>query len=132
MKKLCTFPGCRTVVEHSNDGTSPRCTQHPVVQYVRKYEHHYDNKGKNIYNNPRWKKLSKAYRLLNPLCERCTKLGNTTLAQMVDHIVEIEDGGAMWDRNNLQALCNPCHNTKTGLEKRKRNKKSDYPKLSDF
>ncbi|USK87225.1 HNH endonuclease [Peribacillus asahii] len=46
----------------------------------------------------------------------CIKDGRLTGAQMVDHIVPIKRGGAQLDMNNLQSLCNACHNKKTANE----------------
>lgn len=51
-----------------------------------------------------------------PLCEECQRRGITTLAQVVDHIVPINRGGAKLDMANLQSLCHPCHNRKSGIE----------------
>lgn len=43
----------------------------------------------------------------------------------VDHIVPISEGGAMWDKDNLQVLCVDCHRKKTAEERKNRkNKKS--------
>jgi len=44
-------------------------------------------------------------------CRRCGDWGKE-----VDHIVPIRAGGAMWDENNLQVLCTPCHIEKTRFE----------------
>lgn len=135
INKLCTYVGCRTVVKHNNDGSSPRCAKHQVDKKNRvrpEYLHHYDDQGNNIYRTPKWRRVSKAKRKLNPLCEHCLAMGISRMAQLVDHIIEIEDGGPMWQLENLQSLCNGCHNRKTGQEKRKRSKKSEYPSLSDF
>ncbi|MFO0449937.1 MAG: HNH endonuclease [Pseudomonadota bacterium] len=38
----------------------------------------------------------------------------------VDHIVELKDGGAMYDQANLQPICSPCHTKKTHKERMKR------------
>ena len=35
-------------------------------------------------------------------------------------VVAIEDGGNPWSRNNLQAMCSPCHSAKTSREVRAR------------
>lgn len=34
----------------------------------------------------------------------------------LDHIVPVAQGGAMWDEENLQVLCVPCHKEKTKLD----------------
>jgi|TARA_R110000764_G_scaffold211893_1_gene298087 5-methylcytosine-specific restriction protein A len=133
-KKLCTFSGCNNVVNHANDNTSPRCTQHSSSNTLRKkYEHHLDELGRNIYKTAMWKRYRKAKLMLNPLCEHCEEYGDATIATVVDHVVEILDGGAVYDINNLQSLCHPHHNTKTGKHKKFRNKpKKIFPSLSDF
>ena len=131
-KKLCTASGCRNVVE---DGDGSRCPQHRVAlrQPKRVYDHHY-HQGKHIYSSARWQRLRDSYLAQNPLCVRCATFDIVTPATMVDHIIEIKDGGAVWDWDNLQGLCNCCHAAKTGEEKRKRNRKNKdgFPSLSDF
>jgi 5-methylcytosine-specific restriction endonuclease McrA len=39
---------------------------------------------------------------------------------MVDHIIEIKDGGALTSEDNAQALCWKCHGLKTAAERAKR------------
>ena len=53
----------------------------------------------------------------HPLCEECMRKGMLVPAQMVDHIVPINKGGAPLDLNNLQSLCNHCHAVKTARDK---------------
>lgn len=134
MKKLCTAAGCNAIVDHNGDGSSPRCTKHPSNFAPRKkYEHHYDDRGRNIYDTPLWKKYRKAQLLLKPLCEDCLMFGISTPAKIVDHVIEIKDGGEIYDFDNFRSLCPMHHNKKTGQEKSKRNKKPNkYPSLSDF
>jgi len=66
-----------------------------------------------IYNSSAWKKIRKLKLSLNPLCELCSASGRITAAAMVDHVKEIKDGGKVYDLDNLQALCWPCHAAKT-------------------
>ena len=49
----------------------------------------------------------------HPLC--MTK-GCDGLATDVDHIIAVRDGGHLFDRRNLQALCRSCHSRKTAGE----------------
>ena len=51
------------------------------------------------------------------LCELCLQEGRTTQCQMVDHITPINRGGSVWDKSNLQVLCNKCHNIKSGKDR---------------
>ena len=58
----------------------------------------------------------KVYFANNPLCVRCKKNGLITPGKDVDHITPIRLGGEIYDYDNLQTLCKPCHNRKSGKE----------------
>ena len=73
---------------------------------IRRPERH------KIYRTSRWQKLRDYKRRRNPLCEECLRQGIMTPAELVDHIIPIEDGGAIFDLENLQSLCRACHNRK--------------------
>jgi len=131
MKKLCTQSGCKVVVDVS-DNRPPRCEKHvrvhisvPPEERKRIYKHHYNEHGQSIYGTYRWKKLRKQKATLNPLCEHCLLNDIARAVQEVDHIHEIEDGGEMWDIDNLQSLCKRHHIIKTNLAKRQRSQKKD-------
>ena len=48
-------------------------------------------------------------------CAECMKQGNLTPATVVDHIIPHRgDMKLFWDESNWQALCESCHNQKTG------------------
>ena len=133
MKKLCTYSGCKTIVE---DGY--RCALHPAkpVELNRKkvYPHHY-HEGKNIYFTNRWKKVRSIILKEQPLCVQCEKLGLTTQATDVDHIVEIKDGGDPFNKELLQPLCRSCHNRKTAKEAKRRRSASSsngFKSLSQY
>ena len=65
-----------------------------------------------------WSKVSKFVRASEPICRRC----KNALAEMVDHIKPLKEGGDRLDLNNLQPLCNKCHSIKT---------REDYKRLAD-
>jgi 5-methylcytosine-specific restriction protein A len=70
-----------------------------------------------VYNGQRWRKV----RLLaladsQGLCVSCLANGLVTQAKEVDHITPISQGGAVYDLDNLQPLCVPCHARKSGKE----------------
>jgi 5-methylcytosine-specific restriction endonuclease McrA len=46
----------------------------------------------------------------------CLAKGTFTKATCTDHIKPINQGGARYDRDNLQPLCDACHNHKSGKE----------------
>jgi 5-methylcytosine-specific restriction protein A len=117
-KKECYLPQCRKEAI----GKTPYCKDHQHLsgsgfgkgRYVR------DDR----YNDIRWRKLSMHVRRLNPICEACKKSGRVSAAEVTDHIVpwksgktEAERNDLFWDRDNLQALCNKCHNSKSAKER---------------
>jgi len=135
--KLCSFGGCKSVVEvPSHVKTPPRCERHSVSYSVPKqiYAHHYHN-GKKIYSSTRWLSLRQQKITLQPLCEHCLRYEIVKPGYIVDHVKEIKDGGEIWDIENLEHLCHSCHNAKTARERLKRKRKSNqngFGSLSDF
>lgn len=62
----------------------------------------------------KWRRVRAAKLRADPLCEHCTREGRVRAATEVDHIIPIEQRPDLrldWD--NLQSLCNPCHERKT-------------------
>jgi 5-methylcytosine-specific restriction endonuclease McrA len=70
-----------------------------------------------FYQSSQWKKIREQILAKEPFCRMC---GYS--AQVVDHIIEIEDGGDKLALDNLQPLCYACHNKKTSQKKEKRYK----------
>jgi HNH endonuclease len=65
---------------------------------------------------PQWKRLRKtALKRDHFACRRCGQP-----ASDVDHRVELIDGGAAFDLENLQALCAPCHDAKSSESRYRR------------
>ena len=63
----------------------------------------------------RWEKARAAHLAEHPLCEECLRQHRLTPATVVDHVVPHRgDERLFWDAGNLQSLCAPCHNAKTG------------------
>lgn len=52
------------------------------------------------------------------LCQNCLRSGRPTASKTVDHIVPKAHGGTD-DDTNLEALCWPCHRSKTAKERLK-------------
>lgn len=72
-----------------------------------------------FYSKKAWRNLRRSKLHQSPLCEECQRNNVITSATMVDHIIprrlkpELE---LDWD--NLQSLCDSCHNTKSAKEGR--------------
>ena len=118
MAKLCVHPSCKQVVR---DGTA-RCDKHKKDKKRENNERRkqYGRRNSKIYDSARWRRLSDKKRQVCPFCEMCYDKGVTVVADVVDHIEEIEDGGAPFSWDNLMSLCHGCHNRKTAEDKRKR------------
>jgi len=80
-----------------------------------------DKKSYNeIYNTRKWQRFSMNYRKRNPLCRECERRGIIKATALVDHIIPINQGGKIWDEENLQPLCHECHNKKSINQRWKR------------
>ncbi len=67
-----------------------------------------------------WQRLAALVLAEEPLCRRCHEAGRTQAAELVDHIVPLNEGGARLDRSNLQPLCRTCHAVKTAADTKAR------------
>lgn len=103
----CRHPGCPQLV----DAGQLYCSDHAPL-----YER--PSSAKRGYNS-KWRKLSKQYLCKHPLCVRCMADGRFVPATVVDHIIPHRgDDTLMWNQDNWQALCKPCHDKKTWTEDR--------------
>ena len=73
-----------------------------------------------FHQDPRWGRI-KDWKTIREQAlardgKRCVNCG--AIATEVDHIVEIQDGGAEFDLSNLRSLCHGCHVKKTTARRR--------------
>ena len=122
MWKQCKVAGCAGLTR------GKYCPAHAHLEEKEKRERaaHYnktvrDAEAQAFYESPAWRRLRKLKLAVMPICEICYAQGRITPAVLVDHIVEIKDGGAPLDMANLQSVCQRCHNKKTAQEHAKRN-----------
>ena len=100
--KSCKHPGC------------PNLTDELYCEIHKQPDR--PSASKRGYNS-KWRKLSKAYLHKHPLCVRCMADGRFVSATVVDHIIPHRgDDILMWNQDNWQALCKPCHDKKTWTE----------------
>lgn len=100
-KRPCSHPGCPELV----DGRF--CVKH-AKQEARRYEKYIRDPNTRKRYGRRWKRIRDHYIAAHPLCEQCEKLGRVTPAEEVHHIKPLAQGGTN-DKENLMALCKPCH-----------------------
>jgi len=107
--RICNKINCNRVIE----GTRSRCKEHESkpFEHLNKIRSSGMDDNTTFYNSRRWRKTSKLFLSLNPICVEC---GN--LAKHSDHIKRIADGGDPYSFTNLQALCISCHSSKTAKE----------------
>ena len=111
----CRQPGCPALVT-----TPGYCDRHRGADH-----RHYDRARRafdpiaGFYQSEAWRSCRAAYLKAHPRCARCASAGRSVVAQIVDHIKPIKDGGARLDWSNLQPLCAACHNRKTAEDARR-------------
>ena len=76
--------------------------------------------NQKFYNSADWRRTAAQHKASNPLCAICEENGQVTPADVTDHIIPINEGGARFDWQNLQSLCHPHHNQKSGREAHKK------------
>jgi len=83
--------------------------QFPVKKYNRPRE---DAIGK-VYQTTQWRRVRIVVLTRDPLCMLC----NVAPATEVDHKTAMRLGGKPFDLENLQGLCERCHNLKSMRER---------------
>jgi 5-methylcytosine-specific restriction endonuclease McrA len=109
-KRICPIHG---IWEKTK--TKKRCSKCSSLS-SRMYDRNYRNmEADKFYHSREWKKLRDKKLTKDPLCIKCGMP-----AKIVDHIVEISDGGCRLCMDNLQSMCIACHNSKTAEKKSQR------------
>lgn len=122
--RQCNKVGCMNVHNSMNG----YCADHQEYYQEQKAKRNKQyNEGRparhQYYFTNTWRRLRDQYIKEHPLCCRCEQRGQVVLAELVDHIIEIEDNPDLKDSySNLQSLCFRCHNVKTGETARERKK----------
>ena len=80
-----------------------------------------------FYLSVAWRRFRAWYIANHPLCELCLEDNDRAeKAVIVDHVLELKDGGKPLDESNVQALCRLCHARKTSNEAARRNRTNVY------
>ena len=67
--------------------------------------------GQKVYNSRKWRRIRKAYlESVNYICERCGKPASVVHHKTYLTEANSFDGSIAYDFNNLEALCQDCHN----------------------
>jgi 5-methylcytosine-specific restriction enzyme A len=77
-----------------------------------------------VYSSPEWRALiasiikRRGRRCEDPRCQSPNRAAGERVYG--DHVIELQDGGALLDPTNVMLRCAPCHGRKTTEEKNKR------------
>lgn len=110
LPKCCRKQGCgkATTEQHGY------CVAHASLA---SWGRHQQQRGKNPYNNARWRNLRKqVIKRDHGMCQACLRKDLIRVGTDCDHIKPVSKGGDMWDINNIELLCRQCHQEKTGRE----------------
>jgi len=108
-KKPCGYPGCFELT------TAGRCERHRR-QEKREVDKRRGSSSSRGYGWD-WQKERKSYLHENPLCALCLAQDRREVATVVDHVRPHKgDRDLFWGQENWQALCKPCHDSKTARE----------------
>lgn len=104
-KRLCNKAGCNNLSNQSY------CEIHRVEVEQRRQKLLAQRRGSSSSRgyDGAWRKVRARKLNINPFCERCESLKVITLATMVHHIKAINEGGKVLEWDNLQSLCEKCH-----------------------
>ncbi|MBH0342277.1 hypothetical protein ABB08_08715 [Paenibacillus larvae] len=94
-----------------------RVMQTDKKEQARGYDKYKRNKeARNFYNSSAWKKCRESVLIRDHyLCQQCLKEQRITQADMVHHIIPLlDDWSKGLDMDNLESLCNACHNKEHG------------------
>lgn len=100
-KRPCSFPGCPKLT----DGRF--CEEHEKLENKRYEKYDRDPAVRRRYGRA-WKRIRDSYVQLHPLCELCQEKGLLVPTEEVHHRTPLSEGGTH-ARENLIALCKPCH-----------------------
>lgn len=112
-KTPCRQGGCRSLLDKPGF-----CDKHRRETFKAQRQAMSIDKAEHdrFYHRAAWKKVRALQLQLEPLCRQCRKEGRLVAATVVDHIIERSKGGADYDQNNTQSVCQSCHNAKTRRE----------------
>ncbi len=105
--KPCSFRGCPNLTE------GRYCEYHQKIVNAQYDKTMRNRSAYEFYHSAEWRRLRNNFLIEHPFCEECQRQGRLTKATVVDHIVPIQQGGALLEESNLQALCASCHGSKS-------------------
>ena len=110
-KRPCCSAGCRGFAVIGG-----YCEQHQSK--IRQKDKDRGSAHKRGYG-AKWNTARLIFLDTHPLCCKCEANDRVVAANVVDHVIPHKGNQKLfWDQKNWQALCKPCHDTKTATEDR--------------
>jgi 5-methylcytosine-specific restriction endonuclease McrA len=106
----CTEPGCGTLT------TTGRCPEHQRKPWAN------PSANTRTLTGAQRRTIKDQQLRREPRCRAC----HATTELEADHIIELADGGAIFDPANLQTLCHDCHAIKTAAARTERFERASY------
>lgn len=100
-KRPCSHPGCPRLTH------GRFCEEHAKAEAKRYEQYDRDPETRRRYGRV-WKRIRDAYVQQHPVCELCQQDGRLVPTEEVHHKTPLAEGGTH-ARENLIALCKPCH-----------------------
>lgn len=110
--KICPEPSCHKKIP----GNVSACDEHKKVNKGGFSGKRINPIREAFYKSKPWRVTRNDYIRVHPMCVKCADECVEHLADVVDHIIDWQDGGSKYDWDNLQSLCYSHHNRKTGRE----------------
>ena len=110
-KRSCPKAGCNILIGYGQR----YCEAHNKQRHAQINERR-QNSNSSGYTHE-WRQARVEYLRKHPLCVECQKIGRTTAAKIVDHIIPHRGNKTLfWDESNWQSLCSSHHSIKTARE----------------
>lgn len=98
-QRVCRLPGCRNLTRDP----SGYCQEHVRGHRREKGD---NKKADPFYTSRRWVRFTQWYKNREPMCEICREYPSA----IVHHKIELKVGGDPFSLENIQAVCQSCHN----------------------
>ncbi len=104
--KPCNHPGCGVAIK----ARQKYCVDH-LPLHRNDYKRRIPQTG--IYSSTQWRVFRRMYLRRHPMC---IEYGCGKMATIIDHIKPVNQGGSLYEEDNLQPMCKQCHDKKTATE----------------
>jgi 5-methylcytosine-specific restriction protein A len=101
--RICLEPGCPDVATKRG-----RCDRHRRDLERERSRRRRETTG-GIFKTKLWLRRREQVLFEQPLCPGINGNPCDRIAEEVDHITPLSQGGAPYRRDNLRGLCSPCH-----------------------